>query len=92
MTLFICFFLFIIILAPWNTNDDGSYFKAALLSGPPGVGKTTSAYLICQELGFDIVEFNASDTRSKRLLQEEVSDLLTSKSLQGYFDGFINYY
>ncbi|EEB13952.1 Replication factor C subunit, putative [Pediculus humanus corporis] len=73
--------------APWNTNDDGSYFKAALLSGPPGVGKTTSAYLICQELGFDIVEFNASDTRSKRLLQEEVSDLLTSKSLQGYFDG-----
>ena len=23
---------------PWSTNDDGAYFKAALLSGPPGIG------------------------------------------------------
>ena len=25
--------------SPWAKNDDGGYFKAALLSGPPGVGK-----------------------------------------------------
>ncbi|XP_055858667.1 replication factor C subunit 1 [Episyrphus balteatus] len=72
---------------PWAKNDDGSYFKAALLSGPPGVGKTTTATLVCQELGYDIVEFNASDTRSKRLLKEEVSELLSNKSLHGYFTG-----
>lgn len=23
---------------PWAKNDDGSFFKAALLSGPPGIG------------------------------------------------------
>lgn len=23
---------------PWAKNDDGSYYKAALLSGPPGIG------------------------------------------------------
>lgn len=23
---------------PWAKNDDGGYYKAALLSGPPGVG------------------------------------------------------
>lgn len=23
---------------PWSTNDDGAFFKAALLSGPPGIG------------------------------------------------------
>ncbi|KAJ6628243.1 Replication factor C subunit 1 [Pseudolycoriella hygida] len=72
---------------PWAKNDDGSYYKAALLSGPPGVGKTTTATLVCLELGFDTVEFNASDTRSKRLLKEEVSELLSNKSLAGYFHG-----
>lgn len=24
--------------SPWSKNDDGAYFKCALLSGPPGVG------------------------------------------------------
>ncbi|XP_058450932.1 replication factor C subunit 1 [Malaya genurostris] len=70
---------------PWAKNDDGSYYRAALLSGPPGVGKTTTATLVCKELGFDTVEFNASDTRSKKLLKEEVSELLNNKSLFGYF-------
>uniref|UniRef100_A0A1Q3EZW3 Replication factor C subunit 1 n=1 Tax=Culex tarsalis TaxID=7177 RepID=A0A1Q3EZW3_CULTA len=73
--------------SPWAKNDDGAYFKAALLSGPPGVGKTTTATLVCKELGFDAVEFNASDTRSKKLLKEQVSELLTNKSLFGYFTG-----
>lgn len=72
---------------PYAKNDDGAYYKAALLSGPPGVGKTTTATLVCRELGFDTVEFNASDTRSKRLLKEEVSELLTNKTLHGYFHG-----
>ncbi|XP_062561674.1 replication factor C subunit 1 [Armigeres subalbatus] len=71
--------------SPWAKNDDGAFFKAALLSGPPGVGKTTTATLVCKELGFDAVEFNASDTRSKKLLKEEVSELLSNKSLFGYF-------
>jgi replication factor C subunit 1 len=50
-------------------------------------GKTTTAHLVCKELGFDVVEFNASDTRSKKLLHEEVSELLSNKSLSGYFQG-----
>ncbi|XP_063243328.1 replication factor C subunit 1 [Bacillus rossius redtenbacheri] len=71
--------------SPWAKDDNGAFFKAALLSGPPGVGKTTTAHLVCKELGFDVVEFNASDTRSKRLLHEEVQELLRNKSLFGYF-------
>ncbi|XP_030374533.1 replication factor C subunit 1 [Scaptodrosophila lebanonensis] len=72
---------------PWAKNDDGSFYKAALLSGPPGIGKTTTATLVCKELGFDTVEFNASDTRSKKLLKEEVSSLLSNKSLYGFVNG-----
>ena len=29
-------------------SDDGAGYKAALLSGPPGVGKTTTATLVCK--------------------------------------------
>lgn len=72
---------------PWAKNDDGSFFKAALLSGPPGVGKTTTAHLACKHLGYDIIEFNASDTRSKKLLKVEVSELMSNKTLHGYFNG-----
>ncbi|XP_078665046.1 replication factor C subunit 1-like isoform X1 [Branchiostoma floridae x Branchiostoma belcheri] len=65
-------------------KEDGSGFRAALLSGPPGVGKTTAATLCCQELGFTYIELNASDTRSKRSLQEEVSEALTTRSIVGF--------
>ena len=43
--------------------------------------------LVCKELEFDIVEFNASDTRSKKLLHEEVSEMLSTQSLSGMFSG-----
>lgn len=69
---------------PWAKNDDGGFYKAALLSGPPGVGKTTTAHLVCKQLGFDTIEFNASDTRSKKSLKEQVAELLTNKTLHAY--------
>lgn len=43
-------------------------YKACLLSGPPGIGKTTAAKLICKELGFNIFEQNSSDQRNKSII------------------------
>ncbi|XP_074655987.1 replication factor C subunit 1-like isoform X2 [Tubulanus polymorphus] len=65
-------------------NDDGASFKAALLSGPPGIGKTTTAHLVCKEAGFSFIELNASDTRSKKNLEEHVMTALRTKSLVNY--------
>ncbi|KAK3087946.1 hypothetical protein FSP39_012701 [Pinctada imbricata] len=71
----------------FNKNDDGSGHRAALLSGPPGIGKTTTATLVCKEAGFSYVELNASDTRSKKSLKEVVSQSLSNTTMVDYIDG-----
>ncbi|XP_065593184.1 replication factor C subunit 1 isoform X2 [Cyrtonyx montezumae] len=68
-------------------KDDGTSFKAALLSGPPGVGKTTTASLVCKELGYSYVELNASDTRSKSSLKEVVAESLNNTSIKDFCSG-----
>lgn len=47
-------------------------------------GKTTTATLVAENLGFDIVELNASDTRSRKLLQQEVSTALNSLNISSF--------
>ncbi|RLM58197.1 replication factor C subunit 1 [Panicum miliaceum] len=44
--------------------DNGAK-KAVLLSGPPGIGKTTTAKVVSQMLGLQAIEVNASDNRGK---------------------------
>ncbi|KAG3190000.1 hypothetical protein PC128_g11539 [Phytophthora cactorum] len=56
--------------------------KTVLLSGPPGIGKTTIANLVSRECGFECTELNASDTRSKKMLQTGLKDVLGTQALQ----------
>ncbi|KAN0060728.1 DNA replication factor C complex subunit Rfc1 [Thecaphora frezii] len=62
-------------------------FRAVLISGPPGIGKTTSAHLVAKLEGFTPIEFNASDTRSKKLIEEMLKDTVNNKSLDGWYSG-----
>lgn len=45
--------------------------RAAMLSGPPGVGKTTSARVVANACGYEIIEYNASDDRGKSIIESQ---------------------
>jgi replication factor C subunit 1 len=68
-------------------KDGSGVFRAIILHGPPGIGKTTAAHLVAKLEGYDIVERNASDTRSKKLMEEGMKGVLSTNSLLGYFAG-----
>jgi DNA polymerase III delta prime subunit len=70
---------------PSTSKDDPGRSKAILISGPPGIGKTTAAHLVAQLEGFEPIEFNASDTRSKKSVQNVVKELTGSHTLTEYF-------
>ena len=59
-------------------NPKTGPFKAALLSGPPGIGKTTTAVLVATEANRQVLELNASDTRSKKSLETNLGDVTGS--------------
>lgn len=50
---------------------------AFLLIGPPGVGKTTMVYRVCQQAQYWTQEFNASHTRTGSSFRQTILPLLT---------------
>lgn len=57
--------------------------KPLLLVGPPGIGKTTIAYLTAKQFQYDMVGLNASDVRSKSRINEILSPVLGNVSILG---------
>ena len=65
--------------------DGLNTYRAILVSGPPGIGKTTSAHLVARLAGYVVIELNASDTRSKKLLELGFRSAIDNTSLDGFF-------
>eukprot|EP01107_Rhizomastix_libera_P002590 TRINITY_DN1450_c0_g2_i1.p1 TRINITY_DN1450_c0_g2~~TRINITY_DN1450_c0_g2_i1.p1 ORF type:complete len:776 (+),score=232.52 TRINITY_DN1450_c0_g2_i1:919-3246(+) len=69
----------------WQLSTSERKHNAVLLSGPPGIGKTTMTHMIAKQKGFHVIEFNASDTRSKVSLKEHVAEITGTKSINQFF-------
>jgi len=57
--------------------------KPLLLVGPPGIGKTTIAYLLAKQFAYDMIGLNASDVRSKSRINEILTPVLGNVSVLG---------
>ena len=58
--------------------------RAVLLWGPPGIGKTTLVHALAKEIGYELVELNASDVRTGERIRQVVGRGLREASLFGY--------
>ncbi len=72
------------IVRSWAESwKQGKREKPLLLVGPPGVGKTATAWALANEYGWDVIEMNASDTRDKATVEKVIGAASTSSSLFG---------
>ncbi|TIB92580.1 DNA replication factor C, large subunit [Wallemia mellicola] len=66
-----------------NSKSDIKGKKALLVHGAPGIGKTTAAHLAAKSAGYSPLELNASDVRSKKLIESTTN--IDNTSIDTFF-------
>ena len=66
-----------------NVAEERPHRKILLLTGPPGLGKTTLAHVCARQAGYEIVEINASDERSRDIVKGKIRDIVATENVRG---------
>lgn len=56
--------------------------KVLMLTGPPGLGKTTLAHVCAQQAGYEVLEINASDERSRDVVKGRIRDAVGTENVK----------
>lgn len=68
-------------------SEDGeeayAHRKILLLTGPPGLGKTTLAHVCARQAGYEVVEINASDERNRDVVKGRIKDSVGTENVKG---------
>ncbi|XP_014248349.1 replication factor C subunit 1-like [Cimex lectularius] len=61
-----------------DDNKPNSIKNIAIISGPCGTGKTTAVYVLAKEIGYEVLELNASCNRNGKKIFKDFSEALQS--------------
>ena len=57
---------------------------AVLLEGPPGIGKTSIVYALANDFKMEVIETNASDTRTRSTLERRLKETTKSRGIMDF--------
>ncbi|MBD3226641.1 MAG: replication factor C large subunit [Candidatus Lokiarchaeota archaeon] len=66
-------------LTNWSSKNE---YKALLLLGPPGCGKTTSTYLMANIYNYEVIEINASNVRNKKSIEQFIIPTVKTRTIK----------
>ncbi|KAL8642624.1 MAG: hypothetical protein Q9228_000717 [Teloschistes exilis] len=66
-----------------DDTEDRIHRKILLLTGSPGLGKTTLAHACARQAGYEVIEINASDERSRDVVKGRIRDIVGTENVRG---------
>ncbi|OTB07498.1 hypothetical protein M426DRAFT_239252 [Hypoxylon sp. CI-4A] len=68
--------------AKTEAEEEKPHRKILMLTGPPGLGKTTLAHVCAKQAGYEVVEINASDDRSRDVVKNRIRTSLGTENVK----------